>query len=70
MSITIEFEETVLKNLEKTSGTLNMSSEQLVNRIVKNFLHVEAVNQLRQELSGTAETAGFLSEEDIFREIS
>lgn len=70
MSITVEFEETVLENLQKTSGSLNMSSEQLISRIVKNYLHVETVNQLRKELKGTAEAAGFLSEEDIFRDIS
>ncbi|MBO0951863.1 hypothetical protein [Fibrella forsythiae] len=70
MSITVEFDETVLKNLETTSSTLNMSSEQLINQIVKNYLHIETVNQLRQDLRGTAASAGFLSEEDIFREIS
>ena len=68
--VTVELEDKVLRDLEELSGTANLPSGQMISRIVKNYLHVEKVNKLRQELKGTAKVAGFLSEEDIYREIS
>ena len=68
--VTVELEDKVFRDLEEISSTINLPSDQIISRIVKNYLHVEKVNKLRQELKGTAEAAGFLSEEDIYREIS
>lgn len=67
--VTVELEDKVLRDLEELSGTVNLPSGQMISRIVKNYLHVEKGNKLRQELKGTAEAAGFLSEEDIYREV-
>lgn len=68
--VTVELEDKVFRDLAEISDTVNLPFDQMINRIVKNYLHVEKVNKLRQELKGTAESAGFLSEEDIYREIS
>lgn len=68
--IAVELEDNVFQDLEKIAGSANLASDQMISRIVKNYLHVEKVNKLRQELRGTAEAVGFLSEEDIYREIS
>jgi predicted transcriptional regulator len=68
--VTVELEDKVFRDLEEISGAVNLPSDQMISRIVKNYLHLEKVNKLRQELKRTAEAAGFLSEEDIYREIS
>ena len=68
--VRVELEDKVFRDLEEISSTVNMPSDQIISRIVKNYLHVEKVSKLRQELKGTAEAAGFLSEDDLYREIS
>ncbi|GAB4042128.1 hypothetical protein [Spirosoma litoris] len=68
--VAVELEDKVLRDLEEVSETVNLSSDQLISQIVKNYLHLEKMNKLRKELKGTAEGAGFFSEEDIYREIS
>ena len=68
--VAVELDDKVFRDLEEASGTINLPSDQMISRIVKNYLHVEKMNKLRRELKGTAEAAGFSSEEDIYREIS
>lgn len=68
--VAVELEDKVFRDLEEMSDTVNLPSDQMISRIVKNYLHVEKMNKLRRELRGTAEAAGFFSEEDIYREIS
>ncbi len=68
--VAVELEDKVFQDLEEASGIINLPSGQMISRIVKNYLHIEKVNKLRLELRGTAEAAGFLSEEDIYRDIS
>ncbi|GAB4022230.1 hypothetical protein [Spirosoma koreense] len=68
--VAVELDDKVFQDLEEASGTVHLSSEQMISRIVKNYLHIEKVNKLRRELKGTAEAAGFLSEDDIYRDIS
>jgi CRISPR/Cas system CMR subunit Cmr4 (Cas7 group RAMP superfamily) len=68
--VAIELEDKVFQDLEEASGELNVPSDQMISRIVKNYLHIEKMNKIRRELRGTAEAAGFFSEEDIYREIS
>lgn len=68
--IAVELEDKVFQDLEKISDTVNLPSGQMISRIVRNYVHAEKMNKLRQELKGTAEAAGFFSEEDIYREIS
>lgn len=69
-TIAVELDDKVFRELEEVSGMVNIPSDQMVSRIVKNYLHVEKMNKIRRELRGTAEVAGFFSEEDIYREIS
>ncbi len=68
--VAVELEDKIFRDLEEVSGTANLPSDQMISRIVKNYLHVEKMNKIRRELKGTAEAAGFFSEEDIYREIS
>ena len=68
--IAVELEDKIFQDLEQVSEAFNLPSDQMISRIVKNYLHVEKVNKLRRELRGTAEAAGLFSEEDIYREIS
>ncbi|MBD2756115.1 hypothetical protein [Spirosoma validum] len=68
--IAVELEDKVFQDLEETSGMFNLPSDQMVSRIVKNYLHIEKINKIRRELKGTAEAVGFTSEEDIYKEIS
>ncbi len=68
--VAVKLEDNVFQDLEEASTTSNLSSEEMISRIVKNYLHIEKMNKIRRELKGSAEAAGFLSEEDIYREIS
>ena len=68
--VAVELEDKVFQDLEEASDELNVPYNQMISRIVKNYLHVEKMNKIRRELKGTAEAAGFFSEEDIYREIS
>ncbi|RRB04446.1 antitoxin [Larkinella rosea] len=68
--LTVSIEENAFDDLEKKSKQLNLSSEKLIQKIIDDYLYLEKVNQIRQEMKGVAEEAGFQSEEDIFKEIS
>ncbi|QJD78083.1 hypothetical protein [Spirosoma rhododendri] len=68
--VAVKFEDTVFQDLEEASTTADLSSEEMISRIVKNYLHIEKMNKIRRELKGSAETAGFFSEDDIYNEIS
>ncbi|GAB3914933.1 hypothetical protein GCM10028803_61070 [Larkinella knui] len=68
--LTLSLEETAFNDLQKKSKQLNVSSEKLIQKIVADYLYLEKVNQIRQEMKGVAEEAGFQSEEDIFTDIS
>jgi predicted DNA-binding ribbon-helix-helix protein len=68
--VALALEDAVYEDLKQVSDTSNLSSEQMITRIIKNYLHVEKMNAIRKQLKGTAEAAGFFSEEDIYREIS
>jgi metal-responsive CopG/Arc/MetJ family transcriptional regulator len=68
--VAVKLEDNVFQDLEEASTTSNLSSEEMISRIVKNYLHIEKMNKIRRELKGATEAAGFLSEEDIYREIS
>ncbi|RCR70301.1 hypothetical protein [Larkinella punicea] len=68
--LTLSLEENAFNDLQKKSKQLNISSEKLIQKIVADYLYLEKVNQIRQEMKGVAQEAGFQSEDDIFREIS
>ncbi|GAB3498852.1 hypothetical protein GCM10027341_21100 [Spirosoma knui] len=68
--IAVNLEDNILKDLKEVSDEFSLPSDQMISRIVKNYLHVEKMRKLRRELKGTAEAAGFSSEEDIYRKIS
>lgn len=68
--VAVKLDDNVFRDLEEASSTSNLPSDEMISRIVKNYLHVEKMNKIRRQLKGTAEAAGFFSEEDIYREIS
>ncbi|WP_460983664.1 hypothetical protein [Spirosoma fluminis] len=68
--IAVKLEDKVFQDLKEVSNEYSLPSDEMINRILKNYLHVEKINKLRRELKGTAEAAGFMTEEDIYREIS
>ncbi|MGM9507843.1 hypothetical protein ACS5NO_08955 [Larkinella sp. GY13] len=68
--LTLSLEENAFNDLQAKSKQLNLSSEKLVQKIIADYLYLERINRIRQEMKGFAEEAGFQSEEDIFREIS
>ena len=68
--VAVELEDKIFQDLEELSGTANLPFDQMISRILKNYLHVEKIDKIRRELKGTAEAAGFFTEEDIYREIS
>lgn len=68
--LTVSIEEAAFNDLQEKSKQLNLSSENLVQKIIDDYLYLERVNKIRLEMKSVAEEAGFQSEEDIFREIS
>lgn len=68
--VAVELEDEFFQDLQEASGLVDLPSDQMISRILKNYLHIEKMNKLRRELRGTAEAAGFFSEEDIYKEIS
>ncbi|WP_421828915.1 hypothetical protein [Larkinella sp.] len=68
--LTLSLEENAFNDLQEKSRQLNLSSEKLIQKIVADYLYLEKVNQIRKEMKGVVQEAGFQSEEDIFREIS
>ncbi|GAB3328961.1 hypothetical protein GCM10027299_31750 [Larkinella ripae] len=68
--LSISIEENAFNDLQERSKQLNVSSEELVQKIIADYLYLEKMDRIRREMKGFAEKAGFQSEEDIFREIS
>ena len=70
MSITIELDEKAEKWLAEVSARRGARPDVVIRDIVHEQLAVRRPHYLRERLGPKLESAGFRSDEDVFREIS
>jgi hypothetical protein len=70
MSIELNINSKLAKKVTKASEQLNMDSNELIIKAIKRFLHMQEITVFRKSLKGIAKKNGFLTEEDIYNDIS
>lgn len=68
--VSIELDDELAKELKQTAESLKTSEVDLIKKAVDNFLRQQRMDQIRKEMQPYAEAVGYLTEEDIYREIS
>lgn len=69
-TMTIRIPEGLRRDLEKLCKRQNRSSSDVIRESLRKYLALEQMNQLREKLRPHAETAGFLTDEDVFKVVS
>ncbi len=69
-SLTIRIDKELEKKLEAASVRSGQSKSELVRQALKRQLSVETFQQLRKELLPYGEAGGWLTDEDVFRDVS
>jgi len=67
---TIQLDDALGEKLNAISRREQRPVDAIVSELVEKALAVQQLRQLRQELRPYAETAGFKSDEDVFRAVS
>ena len=68
--VSVELDDKLASELKQISESLQTSEIDLIKKAVDNFLRQQRMDQIRAEIRPYAEAAGFLTEEDIYREVS
>lgn len=68
--LALELDDKLATELKRLSESLQTSEINLVKKAVDNYLRQQRMDQIRAEIRPYVEAAGFLTEEDIYREIS
>ncbi|SOD88722.1 antitoxin [Spirosoma fluviale] len=68
--VSVELDDKLAGELKQISESLQTSEVDLIKKAVDNFLRQQRMDRIRAEIKPYAEAAGFLTEEDIYREIS
>ena len=68
--LTNRIDEELEKLLEDASIRSGQSKSELVRQALKRQLRIESFQQLRKELLPYSEKQGWLTDEDVFREVS
>ncbi|MEX0608051.1 MAG: ribbon-helix-helix protein, CopG family [Balneolaceae bacterium] len=69
-TLTIRIDKELEQLLEESSKKSGRSKSELVRQALKRQLAVESFQQLRKELLPYGEAQGWLTDEDVFHEIS
>ena len=69
-TLTIRIDKELEKLLEESSKRTGQSKSELVRQAIKRQLTIESFQQLRKELLPYGEAKGWLTDEDVFREVS
>lgn len=69
-TITIRIDKELEQLLEEASIRSGQSKSELVRQALKRQLSIESFQQLRKELLPYGEAQGWLTDEDVFREVS
>lgn len=68
--VSVELDDTLARELKQMSESMQTSEVDLIKKAVDNFLRQQRMDRIRAEVQPYAETAGFLTEEDVYKEIS
>ena len=68
--VAVELEDKVAVDLKQMAESLQTDEADVVRKAVANYLRQLKMDRIRAEMRPYAEAAGFLSEEDIYKEIS
>ncbi len=69
-TLTIRIDKELGQFLEKYSKETGLTKSELVRKALKKQLEVETFHQLRKELLPYGETKGWLTDDDVFRDVS
>jgi predicted transcriptional regulator len=69
-TLTIRIDKELEQLLEEASIRSGRSKSELVRQAIKRQLSIESFQQLRKELLPYGEEKGWLTDEDVFREVS
>ncbi|TVQ12236.1 MAG: CopG family transcriptional regulator [Balneolaceae bacterium] len=69
-TLTIRIDKELEKLLEEASVRSGQSKSELVRQALKRQLSIESFQQLRKELLPYGEAKGWLTDDDVFREVS
>ena len=69
-TLTIRIDKELDQLLEESSKKSGQSKSELVRQALKRQLAIESFQQLRKELLPYGEAKGWLTDEDVFKEIS
>lgn len=69
-TLTIRIDKELEQLLEESSKRSGRSKSELVRQALKRQLSIESFQELRKQLLPYGETQGWLTDEDVFREVS
>jgi len=69
-TLTIRIDKELEKLLEEASTRSGQSKSELVRQALKRQLSIDSFQQLRKELLPYGEVQGWLTDEDVFRDVS
>jgi predicted transcriptional regulator len=69
-TLTIRLDKELVQLLEEASARSGQSKSELVRKALKRQLSIESFQQLRKELLPYGEAKGWLTDEDVFREVT
>ena len=69
-TLTIRIDDQLEKDLEELANATHRSKSDLAREMLRKRIAVERFRRLREKTLPFAEAAGYLSDEDVFRDIS
>lgn len=70
MTLSLTLPDQLAQELEQESKERNVEATEIIRKALRGYLYSQRMDRIRAEMRPYAEKAGFLSEDDIFREIS
>lgn len=69
-TLTIRIDDQLEKDLEELASAMHRSKSDLAREMLRKRIAVERFRRLREKALPFAEAAGYLTDEDVFRDIS
>lgn len=69
-TLTIRIDEELERQLNKLAASQHKSKSEVARELLRRYILVRELDQIREQLRPYAEAAGLLTDEDFFQEIS
>lgn len=69
-TLTIRIDEQLERDLEKLARSLHRTKSDLAREMLRKRIAVERFRELRRKALPLAEAAGYVTDEDVFRDVS